>query len=89
MAALQDCHLNKCGHLCKIHLLILQQSLAICCILEIALVYLALHANEEMSGPREAVNLYLDIKHINLSTLLATVWLCGSAKNRAVKTWCR
>ena len=40
-------------------------------------VYLDLHGNEVMSGSLEAVNLYIETRHNNFSSLFASVWLCG------------
>ena len=46
---------------------------------QLTFVYLALYGNEVMFVTPEAVNLYLEIWHNNLSTLSSSVWLCGSA----------
>ena len=41
-----------------------------------------------MSVTQEAVNSNLEIRHNDLFSLLAFVWLCGVSSNRALKIWC-
>ena len=41
-----------------------------------------------MSVTQEAVKSNLEIGHNDLFSLLAFVWLCGVASNRALKIWC-